>query len=176
MQIVQRFEFNAVTSSLELVGSSGKDGAVGPAECVGDTLSRLFSTDGSTKSIQNAEFLECLAALRSNGWTLMCSDILSDKPGWAMRTFFFESSAPSPPPPPPPPPPSQPISAHQLSPSTTLLKDDPMYAKYFKMLKYGLPVGACKIKMTAEGVDPSVRLFNFTIDFKPNMQYASHAS
>jgi hypothetical protein len=86
----------------------------------------------------------------------MCSDILSDKPGWAMRTFFFEPSAPSP----PPPPPSQPRGAHQLSPSTILVKDDPMYAKYFKMLKYGLPVGACKIKMTAEGVDPSVRLVN----------------
>jgi hypothetical protein len=38
-----------------------------------------------------------------------------------------------------------------------------MYAKYFKMLKYGLPVGACKIKMTAEGVDPSVRLLKLNI-------------
>jgi len=35
-----------------------------------------------------------------------------------------------------------------------------MYAKYFKMLKVGLPVGACKIKMTAEGVDPNVRLLS----------------
>ena len=38
-----------------------------------------------------------------------------------------------------------------------LLKDDPMYAKYFKMLKFGLPVDACKLKMAAEGVDPNVR-------------------
>jgi hypothetical protein len=36
------------------------------------------------------------------------------------------------------------------------LKDDPMYAKYFKMLKFGLPMGACKLKMEADGVDSSV--------------------
>ena len=30
------------------------------------------------------------------------------------------------------------------------------YAKYFKMLKFGLPMGACKVKMQAEGMDPSV--------------------
>jgi len=56
------------------------------------------------------------------------------------------SFAPPPPPPgaPPPPPPAM------------LLKDDPVFAKYFKMLKFGLPISACKQKMAAEGMDPSV--------------------
>merc|ERR1712185_665329 len=36
------------------------------------------------------------------------------------------------------------------------LKDDPQYAKYFKMLKMGLPKGAVVVKMSAEGLDPSV--------------------
>ena len=44
-----------------------------------------------------------------------------------------------------------------------LLKDDPMYAKYFKMLKFGLPVDACKLKMTAEGVDPNVRVLSLAL-------------
>jgi len=50
-------------------------------------------------------------------------------------------------PPPPPPPPAAP---------KILLKDDPLYSKYFKMLKFGSPVGACKLKMEADGVDPSI--------------------
>jgi hypothetical protein len=36
------------------------------------------------------------------------------------------------------------------------LKDDPAYAKYFKMLKLGLPMGAVKNAMERDGVDPSV--------------------
>ncbi|KAJ8611740.1 hypothetical protein CTAYLR_009513 [Chrysophaeum taylorii] len=36
------------------------------------------------------------------------------------------------------------------------LKDDPKYAKYFKMLKMHLPRPAVEAKMKAEGVDPSV--------------------
>ena len=36
------------------------------------------------------------------------------------------------------------------------LKDDPKYAKYFKMLKMGLPMGAVKNAMERDGVDPSV--------------------
>ena len=36
------------------------------------------------------------------------------------------------------------------------LKDDPLYAKWFKMLKMGLPRTAVEIKMKAEGLDPSV--------------------
>jgi hypothetical protein len=37
-----------------------------------------------------------------------------------------------------------------------LLKDDPQYAKYFKMLKMHLPPPAVKQKMTSEGLDPSI--------------------
>jgi hypothetical protein len=36
------------------------------------------------------------------------------------------------------------------------LKDDPAYAKYFKMLKMGLPMGAVKNAMERDGVDSSV--------------------
>ena len=36
------------------------------------------------------------------------------------------------------------------------LKDDPMFAKYFKMLKMHLPPPAVKQKMTAEGLDPAI--------------------
>ena len=36
------------------------------------------------------------------------------------------------------------------------LKDDPAYAKYFKMIKLGLPMGAVKNAMERDGVDPSV--------------------
>lgn len=31
-----------------------------------------------------------------------------------------------------------------------------MYAKFFKMINFGVPLPAAKIKMQAEGVDPSV--------------------
>lgn len=36
------------------------------------------------------------------------------------------------------------------------LKQDPAYAKYFKMLKLGLPMGAVKNAMERDGLDPSV--------------------
>ena len=36
------------------------------------------------------------------------------------------------------------------------LKDDPVYAKYFKMLKVGLPIGAVKNACTRDNVDPSI--------------------
>ncbi len=36
------------------------------------------------------------------------------------------------------------------------LKDDPKYAKYFKMLKMGLPMEVVKHAMTRDGLDPSV--------------------
>ena len=40
--------------------------------------------------------------------------------------------------------------------SPFLLKDDPKYSKYFKMLKMHLPPPAVKQKMTAEGLDPAI--------------------
>ena len=36
------------------------------------------------------------------------------------------------------------------------LKEDPKYAKYFKMMKMGLPIGAVKNAMERDGLDPSV--------------------
>merc|ERR1712157_45248 len=36
------------------------------------------------------------------------------------------------------------------------LKDDPTYAKYFKMLKMGLPPGAVQNAMQRDGADPSI--------------------
>mmetsp|Transcript_3147 Transcript_3147/g.6337 ORF Transcript_3147/g.6337 Transcript_3147/m.6337 type:complete len:211 (+) Transcript_3147:307-939(+) len=36
------------------------------------------------------------------------------------------------------------------------LKDDPRYGRYFKMVRMGVPPPAVKVKMSAEGFDPSV--------------------
>ena len=36
------------------------------------------------------------------------------------------------------------------------LKNDPVYQKYFKMLKMGLPMGAVKNAMKRDGVDPTI--------------------
>lgn len=41
-----------------------------------------------------------------------------------------------------------------IEPEGVKLKDDPVYSKYFKMLKMGLPDGAVRHKMVQEGVDP----------------------
>jgi len=43
-----------------------------------------------------------------------------------------------------------------------LLKDDPAYIKYFKMLKLGLPKGAVKNAMARDGLDPNI------MDMDPN--------
>jgi hypothetical protein len=50
----------------------------------------------------------------------------------------------------------------EKSTAAVLLKDDPKFAKYFKMLKLHLPKGAVALKMKAENVDPSV------LDLDPN--------
>ena len=93
-------------------------------------------------------------------------------------------TSPTPPPPPPsqhPPPP--PVQTSAPAPATTtnpllmssnfskeemavqqpgppsahiLLKDDPVFSKYFKMLSMHLPKAAVVMKMTVEGVDPSM--------------------
>ncbi|CAI2346006.1 unnamed protein product [Caenorhabditis sp. 36 PRJEB53466] len=39
---------------------------------------------------------------------------------------------------------------------TALIKDDPAFAKYFKMLKMGVPEAGVIQKMASEGVDPSI--------------------
>ena len=47
------------------------------------------------------------------------------------------------------------------------LKDDPKYAKYFKMLNMGLPKGAVQNAMTRDGEDPSI------MDLDPEKSVAS---
>lgn len=37
-----------------------------------------------------------------------------------------------------------------------LLKDEPRYSKYFKMLKMGVPMQVLRQKLTSEGLDPDV--------------------
>ncbi|KAG9406954.1 hypothetical protein AC1031_003279 [Aphanomyces cochlioides] len=63
-------------------------------------------------------------------------------------------------PPPPPPPPADGSSPEAPPPPPAAnilkLKDDPMYEKYFKMQKLGMPVGAIRQKMQLDGVDPDV--------------------
>ncbi|GFU37606.1 WASH complex subunit 3 [Nephila pilipes] len=48
----------------------------------------------------------------------------------------------------------QPVK-EELKPKVTV-SQDPRFAKYFKMINMGVPPGAVQIKMTAEGVDPSI--------------------
>nr|CDJ83681.1 Protein of unknown function DUF2360 domain containing protein [Haemonchus contortus] len=56
-----------------------------------------------------------------------------------------------------PPEPSTELVIAANTPSNTLLvKDDPAFAKYFKMLKLGVVEPAVKLKMQSEGVDPSL--------------------
>jgi len=48
-----------------------------------------------------------------------------------------------------------------------ILKEDPEYVKYFKMLKMGLPIGAVKNALTRDGKDPSI------MDLDPNKSVKS---
>lgn len=43
--------------------------------------------------------------------------------------------------------------------------DHPVYNKYFKMLKLGIPEQAIKIKMASEGVDPAFLRLYLLSDF-----------
>jgi hypothetical protein len=54
------------------------------------------------------------------------------------------------------PPTSNPMGGGGSAADGTLLKDDPMFSKYFKMLKMHLPADAVKQKMSAEGLDPTI--------------------
>ncbi|KAF0713423.1 Aste57867_4360 [Aphanomyces stellatus] len=45
-------------------------------------------------------------------------------------------------------------SPNAAATSTAMLKDDPVYAKYFKMLKMNIPEGAVRQKMIEHGVNP----------------------
>ncbi|CAD6195724.1 unnamed protein product [Caenorhabditis auriculariae] len=67
--------------------------------------------------------------------------------------------------------PSQPEPQPASSSSQSLLvRDDPIYAKYFKMLKMGVPEQAVKLKMHSEGVDPTY--LSKPDEASPNAQFA----
>ncbi|KAH7700504.1 WASH complex, partial [Aphelenchoides avenae] len=44
----------------------------------------------------------------------------------------------------------------EAAPTGLKYKDHPLYAKYFKMLKLGVPEPAVRQKMSTEGMDPSI--------------------
>lgn len=50
---------------------------------------------------------------------------------------------------------SEPMAA-QATPNGVPYSRDPRYAKYFKMVNMGVPPGAVKLKMSAEGVDDKI--------------------
>ncbi|CAO4365818.1 unnamed protein product [Caenorhabditis nigoni] len=50
---------------------------------------------------------------------------------------------------------NEPITT-ECSSSVILIKDDPLYSKYFKMLKMGVPEAGVIQKMESEGIDPSI--------------------
>ena len=68
----------------------------------------------------------------------------------------------TPPPPPPPssvPPPlptSQPPVSSENTESGVKWKDHPLYAEYFRMLRYGVPPDTIKSKLSFSGLDPTV--------------------
>ncbi|EGT56278.1 CBN-DDL-1 protein [Caenorhabditis brenneri] len=49
-----------------------------------------------------------------------------------------------------------PVVTAELASSVVLIKNDPTYSKYFKMLKMGVPEAGVIQKMESEGVDPSI--------------------
>ena len=64
-----------------------------------------------------------------------------------------------PPPPssvPPPLPTSQPPASGENAQSGVKWKDHPLYAEYFRMLKYGVPIDTIKSKLSYSGLDPTV--------------------
>lgn len=74
------------------------------------------------------------------------------------------SQAPPPPPPPPdasmgsgiPGPEDEGSAEPPPPPAGPTIKDDPRYAKYFKMLNMRIPAAAIRQKMMMEGVDPNI--------------------
>ena len=52
--------------------------------------------------------------------------------------------------------PDKPLNSEEPEDTGPPLKEDPKYAKYFKMLKLGLPIGAVKNAITRDGLDPAV--------------------
>jgi hypothetical protein len=40
--------------------------------------------------ISDSTFLDILSTFRDHEWSILCNDILSTQPGYAMRTIFFE--------------------------------------------------------------------------------------
>lgn len=71
-----------------------------------------------------------------------------------------QSSAKAPPPPPssvpPPLPSSQPPVSNDVAQSGVKWKDHPLYAEYFRKLRYGVPIDAIKSKLSFSGLDPTV--------------------
>lgn len=51
---------------------------------------------------------------------------------------------------------AQPATIEEEAQNMMKLRDHPVYNKYFKMLRLGIPEAAVKIKMSTEGVDPSL--------------------
>lgn len=58
--------------------------------------------------------------------------------------------------------PSPPPESSSSSSGAVALKDDPKYAKYFKMIRMHIPKMAVALKMSAEGLDPAVLDMNLT--------------
>jgi WASH complex subunit CCDC53 len=62
----------------------------------------------------------------------------------------------NPPPPPMAPPPSAEAASEPAAPAVLTIGNDPTFARFFRMLKVGLPPEVVKHKMISEGVDPSL--------------------
>lgn len=52
--------------------------------------------------------------------------------------------------------PDAPFGDQGIINTTTTVKDDPKYEKYFKLLKMGMPSEQVKVKMISDGLDPNV--------------------
>ncbi|KAL2641400.1 hypothetical protein R1flu_008987 [Riccia fluitans] len=56
------------------------------------------------------------------------------------------------------------------------VRDDPQYAKFFRMLQVGVPLPAVKIQMNIEGFDSSALLVAAALSFKETYVYRMNAS
>ncbi|GMT14431.1 hypothetical protein PFISCL1PPCAC_5728 [Pristionchus fissidentatus] len=57
-----------------------------------------------------------------------------------------------------------------------MMKDDPRYSKYFKMVKMGIQEEAVRLKMSSEGVDPSILNNPNAVSDAPMVEEEGHSS
>lgn len=97
LKVSQQFEFHSGVSELKITAIDEKGAAITPTEIFGFLLARPFSQriDGCWEAsrMPDSKILEFIAAFRSKGWGLLCSDVVVVSPKCAIRTYLFEKTS-----------------------------------------------------------------------------------